>query len=84
MLREWTAAYGPLLLLLDDFDRADALSWSFLARAAEEVDMAVLVVAAIRPNDGIFATPVTGQVRLQPACHQLLTTIRHSTQAAAG
>ena len=63
ILREWTAAYGPLLLILDDFDRADALSWTFLARMAEEIDMAVLVVAAIRPNDGIFATPGLGQAR---------------------
>ena len=65
ILREWTAAYGPLLLILDDFDRADALSWTFLARMAEEIDMAVLVVAAIRPNDGIFATPGLGQARCQ-------------------
>ena len=65
ILREWTAAYGPLLLILDDFDRADALSWTFLARMAEEIDMAVLVVAAIRPNDGIFATPAHGQARCQ-------------------
>jgi hypothetical protein len=62
VLREWTRAYGPLLLLLDDFDRADALSWSFLARCAEEIDTAVLVVAAIRPNDGIFAMPSLGHV----------------------
>ena len=62
ILREWTTAYGPLLLIMDDFDRADALSWTFMARMAEEIDMAVLVVAAIRPNDGIFATPAPGQV----------------------
>ena len=64
VLREWTQAYGPLLLLLDDFDRADALSWSLLGRIAEQPSLAVLVVAAIRPNDGIFATPAVGQVLL--------------------
>ena len=62
VLREWTRAYGALLLLLDDFDRADALSWLLLAQVAEQPDMAVLVVAAYRPNDGIFATPGIGQV----------------------
>lgn len=62
VLREWTAAHGPLLLLLDDFDRADALSWALLARAAEEIDMALLALAAIRPSDGVFATPGAGQV----------------------
>ena len=54
--------YGPLLLLMDDFDRADPLSWSLLARVAEQPDLAVLVVAAIRPSDGVFAAPPTGQV----------------------
>lgn len=60
VLREWTQAYGALLLLLDDFDRADALSWLLLAQVAEQPKLAVLVVAALRPNDGIFATPTPG------------------------
>ncbi|CAL8469391.1 g8932 [Coccomyxa elongata] len=60
-LKEWTKAYGPLVLLLEDFDRADALSWSLLSRCAEEIDMAVLVIVAVRPNDGAFATPLPGQ-----------------------
>ncbi len=61
-LKEWTKAYGPLVLLLEDFDRADALSWALLSRCAEEIDMAVLVIVAVRPNDGAFATPLPGQV----------------------
>ena len=66
MLREWTQVYGPLLVLLDDFDRADVLSWLLLARVAEQPGLAVLVVTAMRPDDGIFATPGIGQVCLDP------------------
>ena len=65
VLREWTLLYGALLVLLDDFDRADALSWQLLAQVAEQPSLAVLVVASIRPNDGIFAPPGIGQVCLQ-------------------
>lgn len=63
-LREWTKAYGPLVLLLEDFDRADALSWSLLSRCAEEIDIAMVVIVAVRPNDGVFASPLPGQVVL--------------------
>ena len=54
--------YGPLVVLLENFDRADALSWSLLSRCAEEIDMPVMVIVAVRPNDGIFATPPLEQV----------------------
>jgi predicted ATPase len=61
-LKEWTQVYGPLVVLLENFDRADALSWSLLSRCAEEIDMPVMVIVAVRPNDGIFATPPLEQV----------------------
>ena len=54
--------YGPLVVLLENFDRADALSWSLLSRCAEEIDMPVMVIVAVRPNDGVFASPLPGQV----------------------
>ena len=70
MLREWTRVYGALLLLMDDFERADAMSWSLLAQVAEQPDLAVLVVVAMRPSDGVFAAPPVGQVRPLTLFHQ--------------
>ncbi len=61
-LREWTAAHGPLVLLFDDFCRADLLSWSLLARCAAETSAAVVVAAALRPNDGILAAVTSDRV----------------------
>ena len=84
-LKEWTKAYGPLVLLLEDFDRADALSWALLSRCAEEIDMAVLVIVAVRPNDGAFATPLPGQVNYpmtpKNMCAQRLIGKQHATKA---
>lgn len=61
-LREWTRAHGPLVLLFDDFCRADLLSWSLLARCAADASAAVVVAVAIRPNDGILAAVTSDRV----------------------
>lgn len=66
-LREWTKAYGPLVLLLEDFDRADALSWSLIWLCLEERDISCMMIIAVRPNDGIFAPPSPNQVRIMYA-----------------
>ncbi|EIE21630.1 hypothetical protein COCSUDRAFT_56833 [Coccomyxa subellipsoidea C-169] len=73
-LREWTKVYGPLVVLLENFDRADALSWSLLSRCAEEIDMPVMVIVAVRPNDGVFASPLPGQAA-KAALHAKMSTL---------
>ena len=61
-LREWACVYGPLVLLFDDFCRADLLSWSLLARCAADASAAVVVAVAIRPDDGILAAFTSDKV----------------------
>lgn len=41
--------------MLEDLHHFDSISWSFLTTVAEKMSDQVLVVATIRPNDGVLS-----------------------------
>lgn len=55
ILKEFVAAYGPLVILLEDLHHFDTLSWGFLVSVAQLLDDRLVVVATMRPNDGSLA-----------------------------
>ena len=50
-MHAFTDLYGPLVVVLDDLHVVDAASWALLAHLAEHAP-AVLVIGAVRPQDG--------------------------------
>ena len=73
IVHAFTCLYGPLLVVLDDVHNFDTASWLLLAHMAQHAP-AVLVVGALRPNDGILTpVPADTEVSLRlcgcPALH---------------
>ena len=56
-----TLLYGPLVVVLDDLHLFDTASWQLLANITQHAP-AVLVVAALRPNDGMLAPSISPDV----------------------
>ena len=55
VLREFAAAYGPLVILLEDLHHIDTVSWVFLVRVTQELDDCTAVLCTMRPNDGLLS-----------------------------
>lgn len=55
VLKEFVAAYGPLAIMLEDLHHFDSISWHFLTTVVENMSHQVMVVATMRPNDGVLS-----------------------------
>ena len=62
MVHGFTLLYGPLVVVLDDLQHLDTASWQLLTNITQHAP-AVLVVAALRPNDGMLAPSISSDVR---------------------
>ena len=61
LVHGFTLLYGPLVVVLDDLHLFDTASWQLLANITQHAP-AVLVVAALRPNDGMLAPSISPDV----------------------
>ncbi len=55
ILKEAADMYGPLLLLLEDLQFFDILSWQLSVVVANKLEDRCLLIATVRPRDGILA-----------------------------
>ena len=62
ILHGFTLLYGPLVIVLDDIHHFDTASWQLLVNVTQHAT-AVLVVAALRPSDGMLAPIIITDVR---------------------
>lgn len=51
IVREFTALYGPIIILLENLHEFDTWSWQLLVKVAEVLSPSVLILATTRPNE---------------------------------
>ena len=75
IFRQFSALYGPVVVLLENLHDFDTWSWQLLVKLCEELSGSCLVIATTRPNNAASVTappgggPSSEPVQAQPHLH---------------